>query len=743
MKIGLSSTHNEMKSPIIGVSKDTHDFAQLMAGIGKNKMPTPNGRLDFFYDKWSKVKRNDPNIRMKALVDPAFNWIPSPYFMKTHPEFGNNMPPVDRGVRLRGPQTMFETHKLKSVLRVRSKGFEFDTKPLDCAQLTYNVWGLFGDLLTEGDYIKGPLTQVMTYSAAHTDLEEHGISSKSLGIPDKTPPIIYELLEKGIREVNDFLTRMKKYGYSTKNSLPVFTLPGFPYMGSGGSLKSASISVAFFKIAREAKSQGMSIQILRRILESSFGRMFLNEIYRDQVSGKILPEWIQDSFTWTSNLAVRRRAVFPSSKVLMAYAKEYANLASDCIFCLPSMARGPLEGRDLILKAVALENSRDYDKFIVKARDGEKADKHQGGEFLRNGTAMIERALNLPPGVLLTEYDMAGIQIRGSQIAEIAALSQLNSGGAHTTGNNCATYGLRLNYYIGSFCTGLSYTEYHEEYMKMFREAAKSYENSLTLPGAEKFSLADFKKHYKGARVITGPAGKYMQAAFGDDTAEGSTKTDEELDAKAKEINIATSPEASLRFLGLELGKGQLESNQYDSYNLGRMISTCFFPERKKESLYRKIGHLARIDSMPQGLGEEFHIRLKPFFPLLFEMDFTSIAEMKELYKSVWIPEATKKGNLKGELFDALAFLTKGDAELLYDLSSSDLVTDELLAGLDEFKIDLTAGLDVDFTALYGFDLRVTKILGTINSNPSSWCSAIINLFTLHEFIRAPMGVAY
>lgn len=668
------------------------------------------------------IKEGSPLILRRPTVKRAKDYIPIPYVLSQHPDFNNTYPPVQGEAKIVTPANLYEKTKImaRHSAAIR-EGTDLSTEKLDETQRIFNLVELFEPLLTEADIATGISGLTSPTPGRHSDIEEHGISSLSPA-QEMIDPSVIRCASRVLREYYMlFMNHGDPKAVSTK--IPLFTLPGFPYQGRGGSLVSASFTLALVKIAMQAANKGFSISRLSSQFFSDFGPTKFYEIYRKQSSAKILPETdLGGKLCYTVNLVKRMRAVFPGSKAYLSMLRESVKMLTEGVFLLPSIIRTPIEAETAINSFESLVKSRKG--LYLLPLDASKADKRQGRGRAKTISSILSFARGLDPDAFYEELDFPFIQSRGNSIVEIVKGAQLASGISWTTLSNMVNFGLLLNITVLIKILGMS----EDEVVRGFSERAKK-------PGGSDVTNRVFEKNGKVFGMVS----------FGDDIFSVTNIDKEEIFKIGNQINIELSEEKTLRFLGYDYGAGKY-SSFHRGRNLGNVISKRLSPERGKEFPFTAIGHIGQYYALNESIRKEFHILSKPLFREFVGMEWMPISDMENMMTQEWLPQIEKNAAKISLLYDALGSFIHGgmDAatpELLPD--SLSMFGEEDLLGkflFDPTNVDSEIGR---LEELYGFDKQVTKILSSIGSNPAGWNKSLLELGKIHNLVWQAGGPIY
>jgi hypothetical protein len=717
---------------LVDTSVDNKGRAEVLDKFDKMIDVKPRGkddskarRLGELLHSLSPVDGNSPLIVRRPTVDPARPYIPVPLVLGSHPEFSNQYPPILGNVKIVRPVNGYE-HKIRrdhaNMLRV---GTDMSVDQLNRTQSLFNQVVAFEGILTEADIVTGISGLTSDMSGKHSDIEEHGIGSLSeegRSVKDKTVRIACTIMKRAYEQA-------RKLGAFEKVStkIPLFTLPGFPYQGRGGSLVSASFTLAFVKIAQQALSKNYGIHELSRVFFAAFGDTKFYEIYRRQASNKVIPETeTGGGLRYTVNFIKRMRAVFPGSKAYLAMVRKIVKELTEAIFLFPTIVRSPAEAVAAIDEFGKLEKKGD--KILGMRRipaDASKADKRQGLARAKVTSEIFAFPTGLPHDTFYQELDFPFIQKRGSELVQIGKGGQLASGVSTTTIANMTNFGLLMVIEILDDLLGMTEDEIISAFTSKFK---KSLDDEGVRPRI-------FEKNGK----------RFGVTSFGDDLMMVTNLKKEDVFAVAQRINIELSEEPTLRFIGFDFGGGSVDTF-HRGRNLGNMISKTLSPERMKIFPYTAIGHLGRFYALDEGIRKDYHESMKDLFPAHIGMDWTSIENMETQMKDVWLPQVLENSSRISMLYDALASFTHGGidaAESSLLPGALEVFAEEEIIGKFTFDPEDIDGEIGRLSELHGFDSDVGRILRGISSHTNTWNRSITDLARLHSLIWESGGPVY
>uniref|UniRef100_A0A2V0RH05 RdRp n=1 Tax=viral metagenome TaxID=1070528 RepID=A0A2V0RH05_9ZZZZ len=340
-------------------------------------------------------------------------------------------------------------------------------------------------------------------------------------------------------------------------TLPTQTNLGWPFAFSASGKLRPFVLGALALMVQTDKDAGRRLRNVYQDLSSYFGRPLLLQGSRLQHTGKDVPMYTSNGFSWTHNFEPRYRAIFMGSKIGILWNR----LATKKLLKGAMRLSQHNQNRPYLSETLARWQKEPGVQLI--AMDVSKFDKGHGGKYLAAFAKAAAQILGDPTieDDFLAEVSLPLLIFQGREIAltNDTISPQLPSGVSFTT-----VAGLFFGDYLVNFVA---------------KQAG--------------FTLADKGKAYD-----------YLN--WGDDIVlklpKGIDLTTL-LSHSTKLLGLELTTESAIRYLGFNYGNGLYTTN--GGYSIARMVQKHFFPEREKFYPYSVIGYVARLQFVPD--AEKFH----------------------------------------------------------------------------------------------------------------------------------------
>lgn len=493
----------------------------------------------------------------------------SPTIYVMSEEYPGNIPVVAPYLKRPTDHFAFFDKKTKDLRRRYTKtlidlkdSFSRYTEELDFAL------NLVHDLLTDYDKeVVLPNTCALgIYAPSASDIDAKG---------DISSPNAYEYPDELIQAVTKHYRSLLPRDKPTSMSLPRGKYLGYPFMIPGVQRLANDIFLSIMvalNIGLSKSDPNYDSNPLKSIYDFLFsyhGAPFALEGHRSQVSGKVLPIIIDSGVYSSHQFAPRFRIISMVSKFATISTRSYVKHFLGAILASPFH----LQSRDEIKKRIDMAISSGWQ---VISMDHSQFDQRHGGkrglQQLRLQASVLDSEAYFNASLISWEEDV--IVTTRDGLYSMPGDLILKSGLPYTTLVGCTGNVCSLFYLINKL---------------------------LGIPFGD----------IESSRGSTWDA-----LCWGDDTVLmlRDAVDFERISSIFSEVDLDVTVEPTVKYLGFNYARGGFAGTMHTGYSLGRFVQQQFFPERKKVSVFNRLGYMARITLLDPSIREVVHARFLPHF---------------------------------------------------------------------------------------------------------------------------------